>query len=160
MKTVAFIDGQNLYLSTNFKIDFKRFRVYLKDKYKVERAYYFLGFKGDETKLYTDLQEAGFILMINDRLEGLASKKVGNVDTHLVFQCMRGFYEKEFSKVVLVSGDGDYKPMVDWLIEKQAFRALIVPSKNVSSLYRTLKVKFVDPIDNVRHKIEYKKRHP
>ena len=48
IKNYAFIDGQNLYLGTksadpSWKINLKRFRVYLKEKYKVEKAYYFLG---------------------------------------------------------------------------------------------------------------------
>ncbi len=43
---LAFIDGQNLHLGTiqdNWKIDLKKFRIYLKDKYHIAEAYYFLG---------------------------------------------------------------------------------------------------------------------
>ncbi len=39
---IAFIDGQNLYYSlksSGLKIDYKRFRVYLKDKYNVKGGY-------------------------------------------------------------------------------------------------------------------------
>ncbi len=57
----AFIDGQNLYLQTNWDIDFKRLRVYLKDKFNINEAYYFLGFKKEESNLYVGLQKAGFI---------------------------------------------------------------------------------------------------
>ena len=42
----AFIDGNNLYRGVNnsgWKIDFSRFRKWLKDKYRVNRAYYFIG---------------------------------------------------------------------------------------------------------------------
>lgn len=45
----AFIDGQNLYLGTTTKpndsweVDLYKFRVYLRQKYNVSRAYYFLG---------------------------------------------------------------------------------------------------------------------
>ena len=45
MKNIAFIDAQNLYLGTQsdaWNIDFQRFRVYLKDKFQVEEAYFFL----------------------------------------------------------------------------------------------------------------------
>jgi hypothetical protein len=40
----CFIDGQNLHLGTleeGWKIDTKKFRIYLKDKYKANNAYYF-----------------------------------------------------------------------------------------------------------------------
>lgn len=38
-KNIAFIDAQNLYLwtlSEKWQVDFKRFRIYLRDKFKVE----------------------------------------------------------------------------------------------------------------------------
>jgi hypothetical protein len=48
---LAFIDGQNLYYGTAkrkvdpWKIDLLRFRIYLSQKYHVDKAYYFLGYK-------------------------------------------------------------------------------------------------------------------
>ena len=62
---IAFIDGQNLHLQMNWSIDFKKFKIYLKDKLGISDAYYFLGFKSDEEKLYRNLQKAGFILVFN-----------------------------------------------------------------------------------------------
>lgn len=49
----AFIDGQNLHFGTthsdpSWKVDIVRFREYLRAKFKVERAYYFLGCFDDE----------------------------------------------------------------------------------------------------------------
>ncbi len=135
----AFIDGQNLHLQTDFPIDFKRFRIYLKDKYDIVDAYYFLGFKKDEPKLYIGLQKAGFILVFNDKNENSESTKNGNVDTNLVFNVMWNLMELKFDKTLIVSGDGDYKQMIDYLIEKDRFKAILVPSNNVSSLYNGLK---------------------
>ena len=43
----AFIDSQNLNLairSLGWKLDFKRFRIYLEEKYGVKKAYLFIGF--------------------------------------------------------------------------------------------------------------------
>ena len=45
---LAFIDGQNLRYGTRkvadpWTVDLRKFRVYLKEKYLVERAYYFIG---------------------------------------------------------------------------------------------------------------------
>jgi hypothetical protein len=52
-KNYAFIDGQNLHMGTTsvrdpWKINFKKFRIFLKDKYHIEIAYYFLGFVIEE----------------------------------------------------------------------------------------------------------------
>ena len=58
MKNFAFIDGQNLHMGTAkrevnpWKIDLLRFRVYLEQKYNVQKAYYFLGFVYEKT-VYT-----------------------------------------------------------------------------------------------------------
>jgi hypothetical protein len=62
---------------------------------------------------------------------------------------MRKLYEGEdFGKVVLVSGDGDYKRMVDFLIEIERFKVILLPCKEyASSLYNTLNPKFYDYID-------------
>jgi hypothetical protein len=58
---LAFIDGQNLYMGTDsdkpsWHVDLKKFRVYLRDKYKVSKAFYFLGCVIDgNDKLYDEI---------------------------------------------------------------------------------------------------------
>jgi hypothetical protein len=42
LKTYAFIDGQNINLGINalgWKLNWKRFRIYLKEKYCIQNAY-------------------------------------------------------------------------------------------------------------------------
>ncbi len=46
MKNYAFIDAQNLYYEIKrmgWRLDYKRFRIYLKEKYNVKVAYLFMG---------------------------------------------------------------------------------------------------------------------
>ncbi len=62
----AFIDSQNVNLGireAGWKLDFKKFRVYLKDKYRVEKAYLFIGLIPENQNLYRALQEYGYILI-------------------------------------------------------------------------------------------------
>ena len=120
---LAFIDGQNLYLGTRseqpaWEVDLVRFRIYLSQKYKIQRAYYFFGFVNEKYQdLYDSIQEAGFILKFRKHNSAMMSKKKGNVDTDIVFDIMKKIYKKEpFNKIVLVAGDGDYKMLVDFLI--------------------------------------------
>src|SRR4051812_3281837 len=95
MSNVAFIDGQNLNLGTRectppWSIDHKKFRTYLKDKYDITEAYYFLGFvSADQQDLYDNLQKAGFILAFREHSSALKGNKKGNVDTDIVFGIMR-----------------------------------------------------------------------
>ena len=52
---------------------------------------------------------------------------------------MKKLVEREkFDKIALVSGDGDYWRMVDYLIKKDKFAKLLVPNNaTLSSLYKT-----------------------
>jgi len=45
-----------------WKLDYKKFRIYLKEKYSVRKTYIFIGFVSLNQKLYDSLQEAGFFL--------------------------------------------------------------------------------------------------
>jgi len=161
---LAFVDGQNLYMGTNsddppWKVDFAQLREYLRKKYKVSKAYYFLGFVIDENdSLYDKIQEAGFILKFRKHSSAMLGKKKGNVDSDIIFAIMRKLYKKEpFDKIVLVSGDGDYRTLVDFLIEENRFKKILFPNKQfASSLYKKITRVYFDYLVNIKHRIEFK----
>jgi len=163
---LAFIDGQNLYLGTmqnNWAVDYRKFRIYLRDKYHVEEAYYFLGYIDEEEReLYNNLQKAGFIVCFREHSVALKAAKKGNVDTDIVFEAMKSLIENDkFRKILLISGDGDYKKLVDYLIKKKRFERILFPNKQfASSLYNRLAPNFFDYLENpgVKSKIAYKKK--
>ena len=64
-------------------------------------------------------------------------------------------------KIVLVSGDGDYKLLVDFLIEEKKFKKILFPNKKfASSLYRQLGSELFDWLENksIKQKIMRTKR--
>ena len=68
----AFIDSQNLnlgILGCGWKLDFARFRVYLKDKYNISQAFLFIGYVAGNEALYTYLQSVGYIVVFKPTLE-------------------------------------------------------------------------------------------
>lgn len=110
-------------------------------KGKVRRSnclLFYRSVRSSSSGLYNALQKFGYVVVFREHAESVLSKKKGNVDTDIVFSVMRKLVEKEpFDKVLLVSGDGDYWRMVNYLIEKNKFEKLLVPNKkNLSSLYR------------------------
>ena len=167
MNNQAYIDGQNLILGTTtsdspWKVDLYRFREYLRRKYHVEKAYYFVGCVEPNLQyLYTMIQEAGFILVFRPHSEGLVSHKKGNVDTDIVFSMMKNFHEHpEIDKFFLVSGDGDYFRTARYLLEQGKLGKVLFPTRhNASSLYRVLGNSYYDYLDNpgLRQKIELKR---
>jgi uncharacterized LabA/DUF88 family protein len=162
---LAFVDGQNLHFGTsqnNWKINHKKFRIYLRDKYNVSEAYYFIGYVSeDQEELYKNLQKAGFIVIFKEHNSNLKGKKKGNVDTDIVFEIMRNIIDnKEFDKILLVSGDGDYKKVVDYINKKGLFKKILFPNKKfASSLYKNMGSEAFDYLEkeDIRIKIEYKK---
>lgn len=90
----------------------------------------------------------------------MTGTKKGNVDTDIVFEMMKSLIENNnFNKMILVSGDGDYKKTVDYLITKDKFKRILFPNgRKASSLYNTLDNKFTLSLDRqtVRQFIEKK----
>ena len=165
LKNIIFIDGQNLHLGVmedNWKIDFNRLRIYLKDKYKIKHAYYFLGTINEkEQDLYDNLQKAGFIIKFKDHNKNLITQKKGNVDSDIIFEIMKNLLDNnsEFEKIFLISGDGDYIKIVDYLIKENRFGKILFPNRKFSSsLYKKLGTEYYDWIQNIKSYIIYKNK--
>ncbi len=162
---IAFIDGQNLHLwttSEKWQVDFKRFRIYLRDKFKVNEAYFYFWFLDEnEQSLYTRLQKSGFIIVFREHNSDMKWKKKWNVDVDICFEMMRNLIEnKDFDKIVLVSWDGDYIKPVKYLLEKWRFKKILFPSRKYSSLYKQIETKYRNNLSlhDIKKKIIYIKK--
>lgn len=156
----AFIDGQNLYLAIKelgWKLDYKRFRVYLKEKYGVEKSYMFMGFLPSNQELYKFLQTVGFILIFKPILEDKDHKIKGNVDAELVLQAMIDL--GKYNKAVIVTGDGDFYCLVKYLDSNNKLGRVLAPSsKNCSSLLKKVAGKKMAFVSDLKLKLAYKKK--
>lgn len=170
-KTYAFIDSQNLNLSVQkniadkngeiiykgWKLDFKRFLVYLRDKYKVNEAYLFIGRIAGNEPLYDFLERAGYKVIYKPTLdykEGKEKITKGNVDAELVLHTM--IEHANFGKAIIVSGDGDYHCLIEYLDAQNKLAHVIIPNKNsYSSLLRGFYRYFVY-VSDLRGKLEYR----
>ena len=148
-------------------VDLARFKVYLQKKYGVAKAYYYLGYVQEGKRaeeLYEEIQSAGFILVFRQHNAAMISIKKGNVDSDIIFSIMERMYKKEdFEKVVLVTGDGDYKMLVDFLIEEKRFKKILFPNrKYASSLYKSIGAQYFAYLDDTdtKKKIQKMKRAP
>ncbi|MDD5696402.1 MAG: NYN domain-containing protein [Candidatus Pacebacteria bacterium] len=136
----AFVDSQNLNLgvkSQGWDLDFAKFRRLLRDKYHVEKAYLFIGFVPDNQMLYAELQKAGYICIFKPTLEykkGDATYTKGNVDAELVLHAMIEY--PNYEKAIIVSGDGDFHCLIEYLLKQNKLRKIIVPNARFSSLLR------------------------
>ncbi len=71
---------------------------------------------------------------------------------------MKCLYEdKEFNKILMVSGDGDYKKMVAYLISIGKFEKILFPNRKfASSLYNEFGSEYFDSLENIKEYIERK----
>ena len=156
----AFIDSQNLNLSIRelgWKLDFVRFRRYLKEKYHISKALLFIGYVEGNEDLYKSFQEAGFICIFKPTLKYKDGTTKGNCDAELVLHAMIEY--KNYAKAVIITGDGDFHCLVKYLIENQKLKAILIPNQNKFSALLKLKNfrPYLKYMNNLENKLAYKK---
>lgn len=161
MKNYAFIDSQNLNLSIQslgWKLDFARFRIYLKEKYKVATAYLFIGYLQENQDLYSSLQKYGYILIFKPTLKYKDGRIKGNCDAELVLQAMIDY--KMYDKAIIVTGDGDFHCLIHYLLQQNKLEKVLIPNR---FSYSALLKRFADKIafiNDLEEKLAYNKKHP
>ena len=141
----AFIDSQNLNLGTNkdiyknkklvykgWKLDFKEFRKYLRDKYKVGKAFLFIGFIKKYKKLYRFLKSCDYEMVFKPTVNNEQGKPKGNVDAEIVLHSAVIQYPN-YDKAIIVSGDGDFYCLHQYLKEREKLFKIIIPNKHSES---------------------------
>lgn len=158
MSNFAFIDSQNVNLAVRlegWRIDWPRFRIYLRDKYKVSKAFLFIGYVDGNNALYVSLQEAGFICIFKPTLRYRDGKIKGNVDAELVLHAMIHF--SEYDKAVIITGDGDFYCLISYLLERRKLRIVLVPNRyKYSALLKQFAKGNIDFMNNLSKKIGQK----
>lgn len=158
----AFIDSQNLNLGIQklgWRLSYRKFRVYLAEKYAVRKAYMFIGFSPLNQALYDSLQEAGFALVFKPTIPDREGKIKGNVDADLV---LRAALEIDvYDRAVIVTSDGDFYSLVQHLNDIGKLEAVLSPDlKNCSILLRKAARDKIRFMDNLRAKLEYTRKAP
>lgn len=167
----AFIDSQNLNLGTQkmgWKMDWKKFREWLKQEYNVEKAFMFIGYMPDYEKLYDQLHSQGYLVVLkptlemfntdetneiqkNDKSEEKKTVK-GNIDADLVLHVMKEY--NNYDKAVIVSGDGDFYTMLEFLDQKNKLKCLLTPNWQYSSLLKPYE-KYIVRLDQKKSELRY-----
>jgi uncharacterized LabA/DUF88 family protein len=175
----AFIDSQNLNLGTQrmgWKLDWRKFRKFLEDKYGVSQAYMFIGYISENEALYEYMHELGFLVVLKPTLEvsGKPGPAVpsdqaagkegedrekpavkGNVDAELVLYAMKEL--PNYSQAIIVSGDGDFFSLAEYLEEQGKLACILTPNWQYSSLLKQFESKIVR-LDQLRKQLSYHDR--
>ncbi|MBA4383355.1 MAG: hypothetical protein C0410_01330 [Anaerolinea sp.] len=125
----------NILIYQGWELNFKKFFFYLKNKYGVSKQFLFIGrVKGNE-KLYKSLNSIGYIIIFKPTIQNKDGEVKGNVDAELVLHTMIEY--PNYDKAIIVSGDGDYHCLIEYLHQKDKLKHVLIPNKNqFSSLLR------------------------
>jgi len=143
-----------------WKLDWGRFRVYLREKYAVSTAFLFIGFVNKNQDLYTTLQAAGFVCVFKPTLTYKNGTTKGNCDAELVLQAMIEY--PHYDQAVLVTGDGDFYCLALYLHEKSKLKAILVPNRLKFSALLKWDVfrPYLRYINDLKQKLSYRKKGP
>ncbi len=135
MNTNIYIDGNNLYRAAKelgFTVNYKKFRGWLRQKYNPKNVFLFIGLIPDRTSFYQHLQESGFILIFKQTISIEGSIK-GNCDAELVLKVVSDFYTKNTDSFILITGDGDFGCLVEFLQENKVLDRVLAPDEKKCS---------------------------
>src|SRR6266404_1981925 len=131
----AFIDNQNLNVTVQnlgWKMDWRKFRRFLADKFGVTKAFMFIGYVPEFSEMYESLHEAGYMIVFRPTFDMTRPREAvaapdataqsepeekkpikGNIDVELVLWAVKEI--KNYDKAVVVTGDGDFYSLVEYL---------------------------------------------
>ncbi len=169
----AFIDSQNLNLGTQrmgWKMDWRKFRDYLRDKHNVTHAYMFIGYMSENEQLYEYMHDLGYLVVLKptvdvsqnsdnkdekDKDKEKPSIIKGNVDADLVLYAMKEL--PNYDQALIVSGDGDFLGLVEYLEQQAKLANILTPNWQYSSLFKPYEPKIIR-LDQLRRQLAYHDR--
>jgi len=133
----AYIDASNLKFGveqSGWSLDYKSFYSWIRDKFNVSNVILFMGLVPNNFELYNSLQNIGYDISFKPTLIDKEGKTKGNVDGELILTIAKDFYENNLKGAILVSGDGDYHCIVEFLKEKNTPIKIVSPNQKYLSL--------------------------
>lgn len=150
-----------------WKLDWRKFREYLTSKYDVTHAYMFIGYMSENEQLYEYMHELGYLVVLKPTVDVTPqepSQKAeekekpavkGNVDADLVLYAMKEL--PNYDKAIIVSGDGDFLGLVEYLKEQGRLSHILTPNWQYSSLFKPYEDQIVR-LDQLRRQLAYHDR--
>lgn len=128
----AFIDAQNVVRGISalgWKIDWGKFRIYLREKYSATKAFIFIGKINSYKRLYDYLRGCGYVLVFKPTTR---NKKIikGNCDGDLILHALTN---NKYDMAIIVSSDGDFYSLVRYLRKKRKLKVVLSPHANTCS---------------------------
>ncbi len=172
MNNFAFIDGINLHLTFEYldwKIDYRKLRIYLRKRHNITTAYYFIGFIEKNNRIYKDLEAYGYTLKFRKVSENIINpvicpnckqvveaekiKTKCDCDSDITLQTMDDI--NNYDKAILISSDGDFDNLVKKLLQINKLKLVLAPCREgCSRLLKSAARGRIEFLDNFRSELE------
>jgi uncharacterized LabA/DUF88 family protein len=103
--------------------------------------------------MYNGLKKAGYEIIFKPTFTGPNNLVKGNVDAELVLHTMIEL--PNFDKAIIVSNDGDFHCLVEYLVQQDKLLHLITPTAKYSGLYKNYS-SFIIKLVGLRSNLERK----
>ena len=138
-KNVLYIDAANLMITAKeFRLEYDLFQLllYFKDKYRINKCYYFSGNFSKQKKDFDLLQKYGVDLILKEVYFDNGKTKA-NCDVEISHQITFDVENNLVEKVILISGDGDFCSLLKYVQGKNINTKLFaIHPKSTSYLYK------------------------
>ncbi len=157
----AFIDNENVNISIQRmgrKIDRTRLRIFLEKELQIEKAYMFLWYMEEFEPMYELFRDSWYELVFKKVHQGENVQNKWNIDAELVLHTM--IHINNYHQAVIVSWDGDFASLAEYLTSTNKLRAVVVPNKKRSSgfLQEAADGRFLY-LDGFKHRLAYDPRN-
>lgn len=148
-ENVVVIDSQNVHKGTDWDIDYRKLRLWLRNKYHIQRAIMFFGYIETKQGLYTYLQQCGFEIIFRP-IETTGTFIKGNVDVDIAVWVLD--HINDYNQLYLMTSDGDFYTLVNYIQQKNKLGLIINPHRETCSyLLKRIagpRIKFLDNLQN------------
>lgn len=157
----AFIDASNIIYGAKAEgwfIDLKKLFKYLKKKYFVTKAFFYYGKDSKSAKkeaFLKKLKSFGYILRVKE-IKRYGKKSKANCDVDMTMDML--LLMKEYTKAIVLTGDGDFAPLLAHLMLNKKEITVIASPKRTAREIRSLLDGKVQSFDDLKTLLEYKKK--
>lgn len=160
MKTYAFIDASNIIYGARAEgwfIDQEKLIQYLKNKFSISKVFFYYGRDSKsekKEKFLKKLEQFGYILRVKE-IKRYGARTKANCDVDLTMDMLLKI--KEYKRAIVLTGDGDFAPLLTYLISKK--KKIIIISSPKRTAREIKKIVGDEHIDfgSLRYLLEYKK---
>lgn len=160
IKTYGFVDASNIIYGSKAEgwlIDQRKLLNYLKHKFQVSKVFFYYGKDSQNAKkeaFLKKLKKFGYILRVKE-IKRYGKRTKANCDVDLTMDML--LLMKGYKRAIVLTGDGDFAPLLSYLISQKKKIIIISSPKRTAREIRSIAGDEHIDFGSLRYLIEYKK---